>query len=203
HLENLQSHIEVMIAPRNTIPGQADFPDHFMTDIQKASVQKQVLKIDYLNNHEEYSQREVEPIGLFYYSAAWHLIAWCRLRNGYRDFRADRISKLVNTQKTFESRNLLTLQEYFQTMFQGQGLIRADITFDKIALQGRPLYGSISQTDLGDKIRAEFMIENIHSTARWLLVFGNMITIHEPEELRNRLAEITEQLFHHYNQVKV
>jgi len=203
HLENLQSHIEVMIAPRNTIPGQAEFPDHFMTDIQRASVQKQVLKIDYFSNQEELTEREVEPIGLFYYSAAWHLIAWCKLRNGYRDFRADRIKKLVNTQKAFESRNLLTLQEYFQSMFQSQRLIRVDVTFDKIALQGRPLYGSISQADVGDKIRAEFMVDSIHHMARWLLMFGTMVTIHEPNELKARMAEISEELNAYYSRSNV
>lgn len=202
HLENLQSHIEVYASPRTTVPGQAEFPDHFISDIQRAVVQKHTLQLDYLSNHEEQTVREVEPIGLFYYGSAWHLIAWCRLRNGYRDFRADRIKKLVDTGKPYEGRNLLTLQEYFQSMFQeNRGLIRVSATFDKIALQGRPLYGSISQTDLGSKTRVEFMVDNIHQMARWFLMFGTMVTIHEPDELKSRMAEISEELHAHYTSV--
>jgi predicted DNA-binding transcriptional regulator YafY len=126
------------------------------------------------------------------------------LRNGYRDFRADRIKKLTNTGKAYEGRNLLTLQEYFKSMFQeNRGLIQVVVTFDKIALQGRPLYGSISQTDLGDKIRVEFMVDNIHHMARWLLMFGTMVTIHEPDELKMRMGEISEELHNYYNRVNV
>jgi predicted DNA-binding transcriptional regulator YafY len=66
HLENLQSYIEVYASPRTTLPGQSEFPDHFISDIQRAVVQKNVLQLDYLSNHEEQTQREVEPIGLFY-----------------------------------------------------------------------------------------------------------------------------------------
>jgi predicted DNA-binding transcriptional regulator YafY len=203
HLDHLQAHIEVFVSSRSA-KNQGEFPDHFITEIQRAVVQKQVLKLDYISNQEELSQREVEPIGLFYYSGAWHLIAWCRLRNGYRDFRADRIKELVNTSKNFEGRNLLSLQEYFQTMFQtNQGLMKAVITFDKSALGGRPVYGSISQTDLGHAIRAEFMMDDPNHMARWLLMFGSSAEIEEPESLKIRMAELIEELQAHYGKVGV
>jgi|APTNR8051073442_1049403.scaffolds.fasta_scaffold00005_398 predicted DNA-binding transcriptional regulator YafY len=203
HLEHLQSHIEVFVSPRS-IQNKGEFPDHFMSEIQRAVVQKFVLKLDYMSNQEELSQREVEPIGLFYYSAAWHLIAWCRLRNGYRDFRADRIKNLITTSTHFEGRNLLSLQEYFQSMFQtNQGLIRAVITFNKAALGGRPVYGSISQTDLGDKIRAEFMMDNPHHMARWLMMFGSSAEVEEPESLKLRVVELIEELQAHYGKISM
>jgi predicted DNA-binding transcriptional regulator YafY len=203
HLDHLQSHIEVYVSPRSA-QNQGEFPDHFMTEIQRAVVQKQVLKLDYISNTEELTQREVEPIGLFYYSAAWHLIAWCRLRNGYRDFRADRIKELKNTTQNFEGRNLLSLQEYFQSMFQSnQGLIKAIVLFDKTALRGRPVYGSISQTDLGTKIRAEFMMDSVNHMARWLMMFGASAEVEEPESLKITIAELAEELLAHYGKVSV
>src|SRR5688572_2523609 len=203
HLDNLQSHIEVYVSPRSA-QNQGEFPDHFITEIQRAVVQKKVLKLDYISNQEELTQREVEPIGLFYYSSAWHLIAWCRLRNGYRDFRADRIKELVNTSMNFEGRNLLSLQEYFQSMFQSnQGLVRAVITFDKAALGGRPIYGSISQTDLGTKIRAEFMMDNPNHMARWLMMFGAATEVEEPESLKNKIIDLIDELQAHYGKIAV
>lgn len=203
HLDNLQSHIEVYVSPRS-LQNEEEFPDHFITEIQRAVVKKQVLKLDYISNHEALTQREIEPIGLFYYSAAWHLIAWCRMRNGYRDFRADRIKALVNTSKNFEGRNLLSLQEYFQSMFQSnQGMVRAVITFDKTALRGRPIYGSISQTDLGTKIRAEFMMDSPTHMARWLMMFGSAASIEEPEILKAKIVELIDELQVHYNSISV
>ncbi|MEJ0055805.1 MAG: WYL domain-containing protein [Bacteroidota bacterium] len=58
---------------------------------------KEVLEIEYQSTQEELTKREIEPIGIQYYSAHWHLIGWCRLRSGYRDFRADRIKTLSNS----------------------------------------------------------------------------------------------------------
>jgi predicted DNA-binding transcriptional regulator YafY len=199
HLQNLESHIEVFLRSRYEVKQRDEFPDHFMTEIQRAVARKEVLRIDYSNNEDEASSREVEPIGIFYYSMAWHLIGWCRLRNGYRDFRADRIKTLVNTGQTFEGRNLISLKEYFQSMFQSNtNLTKAVVVFEKSVLRGRPLYGSISQTDLGDKIRAEFMIDSMNYLARWLLMYGTAVEVEEPEELRKSIADLVEELHEHY-----
>ncbi|HZY81382.1 MAG TPA: YafY family protein [Cyclobacteriaceae bacterium] len=200
HLQNLESHIEVFLRSRYEVKQREEFPDHFMTDIQRAVAKKEVLRIDYSNNEEELSTREVEPIGIFYYSMAWHLIGWCRLRNGYRDFRADRIKALVNTGQTYEGRNLISLKEYFQSMFQSNAsLTKAVVVFEKAVLRGRPLYGSISQTDLGDKIRAEFMIDSMNYLGRWLLMYGTSVEVEEPEELRKLICDMVEELHEHYS----
>jgi predicted DNA-binding transcriptional regulator YafY len=199
HLQNLESHIEVFLRSRYEVKEREEFPDHFMTEIQRAVAKKEVLRIDYSNNEEEMTQREVEPIGIFYYSMAWHLIGWCKLRNGYRDFRADRIKTLVNTGQAFEGRNLISLKEYFQSMFQSNSnLTKAVVVFEKSVLRGRPLYGSISQIDLGDKVRAEFMIDSLSYLARWLLMYGSAVEVEEPEQLRRSMAELVEELHEHY-----
>lgn len=202
HLESLQSLVQVLERPRYNEPADESFPDNFLTAIQRAVVKKQVLKIEYTNNQGELTTREVEPIGIFYYGSAWHLIAWCRLRNGYRDFRADRIRKLTNTEQAFEARNLLSLQEYFQSMHQShEGLIRAVVSFDKAALKGRQIYGGFSQTDLGTSIQVEFLVDNLVYIARMLLMYGNTATIESPEELKSIMADFTEELFSHYGKV--
>ena len=199
HLQNLESHIEVFLRSRYESKPTEEFPDHFMTEIQRAVGKKQVLKIDYVSNEEKLTTREVEPIGIFYYSMAWHLIGWCRLRNGYRDFRADRIKNLVNKGETFEGRNQISLKEYFQSMFQSNTeLVRAVVYFEKSSIRNRPIYGSISQVDLGDRIKAEFLMDNLNYLARWLLMFGTAVEIEEPDELKAHMAELVEELHEHY-----
>jgi predicted DNA-binding transcriptional regulator YafY len=198
HLESLQSHIEVFAHTRVS-ENKEDFPYSFITEIQQAVVNKNVLLIDYVSVQDEQTQREVEPIGLCYYSLAWHLIAWCRLRNGYRDFRVDRIKALQLTPQRYEARNLLTLQEYFNAMMTDrEGLVRAIVYFDKAAIKNRPLYGSISQVDMGSTIKAEFMMDNVDFLARWLLMFGTSATVEEPELLKDRIGELAEELRNHY-----
>jgi len=202
-LETLDSHIEISFRGRAAdAPADQSFPDHFMTEIQRAVAKKQVLRIDYCNNGGEVSQRFVEPIGIFYYSLAWHLIGWCRLRNGYRDFRADRIKELKNTEEKFEGRSMVSFKEYMQTMYQAEGLAKAVVVFDKETVRRRPLHSATIQTDLGDRIRAEFMMDSLEYIARWLLMFGKHAEVEEPEELRARVAQLSEELYQHHSMVK-
>ena len=198
NLETLDSNIQIHFRGRATTEDQ--FPDHFMTEIQRALAKKQILKIDYCNASGEVTQRLVEPAGIFYYSLAWHLIGWCQLRNGYRDFRSDRIKNLVNTGEVFKKRSDVSLKEYLQAMFvSNQNLVQAIVVFDKKVLKYRPLNSTTTQTDLGDRIRAEFMIDSIDFMARWLLMYGKGAEIISPDHLRERVAELSEELYRHHS----
>src|SRR5882762_5768012 len=91
NLEILQSSVQVFRMP---VPESNQFPNNFLTPIQKALVDKEVLAMEYYSSSGELSQRKIEPIGISFYSGNWHVIGWCRMREGYRDFRADRIQAL-------------------------------------------------------------------------------------------------------------
>ena len=200
HLENLHAHIEVMRAPQPENP----FPNHFLTTIQKAAVDKEVLKIEYSTNYsDEITWREVEPIGLFFYSNAWHLIAWCRLRSGYRDFRTDRIKTLKQTGTKFDSRNLLSLQEYLATVVQGnREMEKVVVLFDKAHAKfmgsTKYMHGFASEEELETKVRMTFLTGYLKSLCRWLLMFGNAVTIEQPEKAKEIISELLEELNFHY-----
>ncbi|MBX2900019.1 MAG: YafY family transcriptional regulator [Cyclobacteriaceae bacterium] len=201
-VENLDSNIQVYF--RGRANASDSFPDHFMTEIQRAVARRQVLNLDYVNQAGEVSQRLVEPAGIFFYNLTWHLIGWCRLRNGYRDFRSDRIKNLANTGQEFSERSTVSLKEYFKAMFAAnENLAPAVVIFEKKALQGRALSSTTTQTDLGDRIRAEFVMDNIDFIARWLLMYGKGVEIESPDSLRERVAELAEELHGHYNLSRV
>ena len=65
--------------------------DRWLRECRAALAHRQVVGIEYASAGDDRpTERQVEPIGLFYYHWHWHLIAWCRLRGAYRDFRLDR-----------------------------------------------------------------------------------------------------------------
>lgn len=198
HLQHLESNVEVFLRGRPEGTASTEFPDHFLTAIQRAVAAKKVLKILYTNSAGESSRRELEPLGVSYYGMAWHLIGWCRLRKEYRDFRSDRIRDLTETGQSFDGAHI-SLQEYFQRMREANGgLIPVVVTFRKDGLRGRPLYGCIQQTDLGDRIRAEFMLDNLGWMSRWLLMFGNAAEVESPDELKTLVANLIEELREHH-----
>ncbi|MEV0725622.1 WYL domain-containing protein [Micromonospora purpureochromogenes] len=52
---------------------------------------RRVLRLRYADGAGTASVREVEPLGYLGNSRHWYLLAWCRLRDGLRCFRTDRI----------------------------------------------------------------------------------------------------------------
>ncbi len=200
HLESLQDHIEV-IHPRMRLPVTSG---SFLTDLQKAIAGKQVIFLHYLRSQQsESTQRAVEPIGLFYYSAAWHLIAWCRLRNGFRDFRCDRIKELKVSDVLFPPRNISTLQEYVNSLQQANVEMKsASVLFDrkeaKFVINSRHYFGFVSEEELEGQLRMKFMTSDFQMIARWLLSYGRGVEIESPGELKTLMIELVEELQDHY-----
>lgn len=201
HLENLQSSIAVFRMPDHP----ADFPNHYMAAIQKAISRRSVLSIVYFSSgKQERTTRLVEPIGVVYYSGRWHLIAWCRLRNGYRDFRIDMIQSLNDNGEVFDPRSHFTLQEYFDSLTREHDdmekvVIVFDASVSKYARSARYYYGFVSEEDLGDRCRMTFLAGNLRSFCRWLMMFGKAVQIEHPSELRDIMEELIEDLSMHYS----
>jgi predicted DNA-binding transcriptional regulator YafY len=69
-----------------------------------------------MNNSNETSNRQVEPIGLIFYALNWHLIAWCHHRNDYRDFRVGRILRLKSAGLPFKKDKHIELGDYMKLL---------------------------------------------------------------------------------------
>ena len=65
-----------------------------------------VLAVDYRDKHGAVTHREIEPLGYIGKDGNWYLIAWCRLRNGVRAFRGDRMTSLEATGERPAARSL-------------------------------------------------------------------------------------------------
>lgn len=63
-----------------------------------------VVSIRYRRDDGTISERNIEPIGLVSRDRAWHVIAWCRLRDDHRTFRLDHIEEATLTDETAPER---------------------------------------------------------------------------------------------------
>jgi predicted DNA-binding transcriptional regulator YafY len=59
--------------------------------VRAALAGRRVMRLAYTDRDGTTSERDVEPIG-FLGGDRWYLIGWCRLRDGVRGFRLDRIA---------------------------------------------------------------------------------------------------------------
>ncbi len=60
--------------------------------VEQAIVQQLVVAIDYCDRDGNGTERVVEPLAVMGIDSTWYLTAWCRLRDGVRTFRLDRIA---------------------------------------------------------------------------------------------------------------
>jgi len=79
------------------VPGSGRAGTAVPLAIQEAITARHVLLLDYRDRHDVMTSREVEPVAFAGTRAHWYLMAWCRLRDGARAFRLDRIRAAVDT----------------------------------------------------------------------------------------------------------
>ncbi|PZE60336.1 transcriptional regulator [Curtobacterium sp. MCPF17_047] len=65
-----------------------------------------VVRLRYRDRSGSESVREVEPLGSIGKTGDWYLIAWCRLRDGVRAFRGDRVLSIELTDERPQPRTL-------------------------------------------------------------------------------------------------
>jgi predicted DNA-binding transcriptional regulator YafY len=78
--------------------------------IQEAITARHVLVLDYRDRHDAVTVREVEPVAFAGTPAQWYLLAWCRLRDGGRAFRMDRILAVTDTGQRAPARSYRDLK---------------------------------------------------------------------------------------------
>ncbi|MBS1505753.1 MAG: YafY family transcriptional regulator [Bacteroidetes bacterium] len=91
------------------------FANQYLSDVQQAIADQLILKIEYTDAHQRKTSREIEPIGMIYYTEQWHIIAWCWKRNDYRDFRMGQINALTSTGKPFKKKTHISLDDHIRT----------------------------------------------------------------------------------------
>ncbi|PWQ93313.1 helix-turn-helix transcriptional regulator [Leucothrix pacifica] len=84
---------------------------------RKAIHDHQYLKLTYQRADEALSQREVKPLGLFFWGHVWTLSAWCELRGTFRTFRLDRMKSVDVLDRCFEEQAGQTLQDCLAQMY--------------------------------------------------------------------------------------
>ena len=195
HITRLESRMSLPTSPRPTKSAS-------LFAIQKALAERTILRISYRGAGKADSMpREIEPMGLTYYGDRWHLIAWCRVRQDYRDFRTDRIQELAVLSARFEPRTNFSLDEFLQRTDQPRTTVTAVIRVD-------PVTAERVRKEAPFKIVKEERTENDVSFTieagdwdwymGWFLSFGSRVTIIEPDAFRARLFEVAQATANHH-----
>ena len=189
-LEDIDNKIAVL---KNQVQLRADNKDH-LQPLLNGIAQKKVLTIDYFANHsQQHTKRDIEPVGIFYKDVYWHLIAFCRLRKDYRDFRVDRINTVKITEQLFDDKHP-TLKDYIAQTVKEHALELVIMRVHRSVythLEYQKYYsGFVSEKVLGDEIEMTFLTMSLEGFARWFMMFGDKAEIICPDSLKERVAVI-------------
>jgi len=72
--------------------------------VARAVSAHRVLRFKYTDRFDAGTEREIEPLGYLGGPEHWYLVGWCRLRQGLRCFRLDRIFDPVATEEAVTPR---------------------------------------------------------------------------------------------------
>jgi predicted DNA-binding transcriptional regulator YafY len=83
-----------------------------LATIRDAIRAERKLILDYRDEAGTGSQRTVWPFAVGFFDRVHLLVAWCELRQAYRNFRLDRIALLTPTETRYPRRRLALLKEW-------------------------------------------------------------------------------------------
>lgn len=97
---------------------------------KQAILNKQVLKIYYINGRGEEGWRSIEPLKLVFQQNQWYLFAYCRNKSDLRLFRLSRILQFQAVDVNFE--RVSSIEEYFSQASESYGQkVTVELTADQ------------------------------------------------------------------------
>lgn len=85
-----------------------------LNSLEDAIANRKTLFLKYRNASGIISEREVEPLAVYFEQNNWLLVAYCRLRSENREFKLDRIHSLEAVGEF--APNQFSLRDYFRSI---------------------------------------------------------------------------------------
>ena len=196
YLENLDQKVAVMPHPSAT---NKEFPDSHLNAIQTGIASRKTITFEYYSSYNDsFTKREVEPLGLVFYANRWHLMAYCLMRQDFRDFRADRIQKITINTTSFDPDLRPDYMEFAERSLMGTEALEATIRVSdfaaKIMSYHKYVYGFLDEKQDGDWVVMRFSTPSYEFFGRWLLEYTNNVDVIGPQELKTKMRSLVEEL---------
>ncbi len=200
HIDRLTQRTVVLEAPGGGLPAPA--PPPWLLIVQQGVVLRRVLRMTYHGRgRDEDTHRDVEPLGVVYYNSGWYLVAWCRLRRDYREFRLDRIRRLELLPEIFPPRPDFSLRQHLEKNVPHGDMLPVRVWFSRLVQDRarRLSYATLVEEGRRDG-GAEFTFTtfSLEWLAEWLLSFGRDAEAIEPPRLRELVRQAAEAIGSRY-----
>lgn len=195
-LNDLSENIAIRL-PRNSLIENPD--DNVLQKILGSIADREVIHLQYSTIlKEELSERDVEPVGIYYSHENWYLIAYCQLRKAYRTFRLDRILAIKTTGKKFRQ-NHPSLKSYLDKIQRKERLIKVVIQVDKdiahYLREEKYQQGFVLEEEKPEVVEMTFMVAGIYGIAHWFMKMADRAEVKEPPALAAHILWLMEKMW--------
>lgn len=158
--------------------------------LKSAVIEKRIAQMKYVNSRGELSQRDIEPLCLYFKSRAWYIISYCRNAEDYRMFRLSRMKEVTISEEVFERE--MPAYEYSEKQY--------DVTETEVTLRINPrmeyrVYDEFS--DVNKDEEGYFTVKICCHEDEWLygyiLSFGEYAEVLSPKSIRTLIKEKIEK----------
>lgn len=195
-VNNLEGHID-MFDHRRAVASDTNSLDILL----KAVAEKKAVQMTYKAfGSDDVTTRVAEPIGIFHENDNWHTIAYCHLREMYRQFRVDRIISIQLTDMAQQDHvSLKEYRELYPKEWEKYPLEKVILRVAKHAVpyiqDRRYFYGFVSEVEIGECLDMTFITHWAEEgLLRWFMMFADCAEIIEPQWLKERATVLLEKI---------
>jgi predicted DNA-binding transcriptional regulator YafY len=174
-----------------------------LRQLRRAIIDRATVRFHYHTRYAQSGQseqhtREADPYGLVHTLNAWHLVAYCHLRQDIRNFRLDRVEHLELLPQTFQRPSDFKMQERPRSE-QDSIIVRA-IFHPAVARWVRESrsYYTIAEEESPAGLLVTLKVRQENEILQWLLSWGQHVQVLEPPSLRKKIAQEAEAMLHNH-----
>jgi predicted DNA-binding transcriptional regulator YafY len=168
--------------------------------IEQSILNRRTIRLDYEGLESGKSSREIDPYALIFRRHSWYLLGFCHVREEIRIFRLNRIYKVTLTDKSFEKKPDFSIEEFFKNSWE---IYQGEPTEVKLRFFGKAVKviesgqhhpsENLSRQEDGSLVYS-VKVSGIEEISRWILGFGEMVEVLEPENLRVNIKETVQKM---------
>lgn len=160
--------------------------------LKKGILQKRVVSFQYYNTKNEMTEREVEPIQLWFKYRAWYLQAYCKQKRGYRLFKLARMRAVSLTSVPQEiAHDIYALEKQYCSSQVYETVEHIEFEIKKSAAYR--VYDEFEEAYVTEKEDGSFLIAMDTVCDHWLIgylmTFGSELRVLYPPHLISRMKE--------------
>lgn len=170
-----------------------------LLSVQRAAISRAVLDMRYRDRTGTPTTRQIEPLGVLFFNQSWYVVAWCRLREGLRHFRVDRMVSIKRTGERCPVRDDFTLAGHIESeRHPGEQAVEVVVRMIPGAADGvrrERWLEVVSERQLSEReVEMTLQVHSIEVAAWWVLSRAGTVEAVAPEALRSEVATQAEAL---------